>query len=170
MPVVIILTQLLIRLFLWRTKSEIHQLKGMEEIDHKLDELGKMQSTGEKVSVYVCDYRSRMADRICPWFWDSYYCCDWCGSNVLTVQQCIDMGSGRTASCLVNNLYNLFSINSLGMTIWKTGGADWITSLLSGALNGLSPITVLVLVGLFTVFIHLLVPVNTALVSIIIQL
>lgn len=53
------------------------------------------------------------------------------------------------------------------MENWR---ADWITSILSGALDGLSPITVLVLVGLFTVFIHLLVPVNTALVSIIIPI
>ena len=169
MPVVIILTPIAYKIVSLAYKSEIHQLKGMEEIDHKLDELGKMQVQEKK---FLCTF----AIIVVGWLTESVH-----GfgipiiavigaalmflpyNNVLTWE----VAEQRVAW---STIFTIFSINSLGMTIWKTGGADWITSLLSGALNGLSPITVLVLVGLFTVFIHLLVPVNTALVSIIIPI
>lgn len=169
MPVVIILTPIAYKIVSLAYKSEIHQLKGMEEIDYKLDELGKMQVQEKK---FLCTF----AIIVVGWLTESVH-----GfgipiiavigaalmflpyNNVLTWE----VAEQRVAW---STIFTIFSINSLGMAIWKTGGADWITSLLSGALNGLSPITVLVLVGLFTVFIHLLVPVNTALVSIIIPI
>ena len=67
-------------------------------------------------------------------------------------------------------IFTIFSINSLGMAIWKTGGADWIAGILSGSLGNYSALMILILVSLFTVFIHLLIPVNSALVSIIIPI
>ena len=84
-------------------------------------------------------------------------------NNVLTWQE-------AESKCAWSTIFTIFSINSLGTTIWKTGGADWIAGILSTALNGYSPIMLLILVGLFTVFIHLIVPVNSALVSIIIPI
>ncbi|MFP5527859.1 SLC13 family permease [Peptococcus simiae] len=59
---------------------------------------------------------------------------------------------------------------SLGMTIWKTEAASWIGSILSNMVSGLPAIAVLFIICLFVGFIHLLIPINPALVSIMIPI
>lgn len=58
--------------------------------------------------------------------------------------------------------------NSLGTTLWKTGAAPWLAESVLGGLTGSSALTVISVVVVFTVLIHLLVPVNPAIVSILV--
>lgn len=169
MPIVIILTPIAYKIMSLAYKSEINHLEGMEKVDEMLKELGKMTLPEKK---FLCTF----ALIIIGWLTESIH-----GfgipiiavigaalmflpfNNVLTWKDTESRVDWPT-------IFTIFSINSLGMAIWKTGGADWIASILSGSLNGFSPSVVLILVGLFTVFIHLLIPVNSALVSIIIPI
>lgn len=169
MPIVIILTPIAYKIMSIAYKSEIKELKGMEQVDAKLAELGPMQIKEKK-------FLFTFALVVIGWLTESIH-----GfgipiiavigaalmfmpfNNVLTWQE-------AESKCAWSTIFTIFSINSLGTTIWKTGGADWIAGILSTALNGYSPIMLLILVGLFTVFIHLIVPVNSALVSIIIPI
>lgn len=169
MPIVLILTPIAYKIVSLAYKSEISMLKGMEEVEEKLVELGPMQKQEKKFLI-------TFAIIVLGWLTESIH-----GfgipiiavigaalmflpfNNVLTWEQAEKHVAWST-------IFTIFSINSLGTTIWKTGGAEWISGILQSGLNGFSPVMVLVLVGLFTVFIHLLVPVNSALVSIIIPI
>lgn len=65
-------------------------------------------------------------------------------------------------------LIALFCITSLGSTIYATDTSDWIFGIMANAIGGMGALPVLISVGLFTIFIHLLVPVNQALIAILI--
>lgn len=56
--------------------------------------------------------------------------------------------------------------NALGMIIFNTGGATWIVQNCLGGLAAMPPLGIVAVISLFTVLIHLLVPVNTALVAV----
>lgn len=67
-------------------------------------------------------------------------------------------------------LIALFCITSLGTTIYATGASDWISGIMANAIGGMGALPVLVIIGLFTIFIHLLVPINQALIAILIPI
>ena len=56
--------------------------------------------------------------------------------------------------------------NALGMAIWETGGAAWIAHACLGGVAGMPLAGVIAVISLFTVVIHLLIPVNTAIVAV----
>lgn len=169
MPIVLILTPIAYKIMSIAYKSEIKELQGMDQVDAKLAELGKMSIQEKK-------FLGTFAIVIAGWLTESIH-----GfgipiiavigaalmfmpfNNVLTWQE-------AEQKVAWSSIFTIFAINSLGTTIWKTGGADWIAGILTNALDGYSSIMILVMVGLFTAFIHLLVPVNSALVSIIIPI
>lgn len=58
--------------------------------------------------------------------------------------------------------------NSLGMALSSTGAAAWIADVCLGGIANMSLLPILMIVILFTIVIHLLVPVNPAIVSILV--
>lgn len=56
--------------------------------------------------------------------------------------------------------------SSLGTTLWKSGAATWVATTALGGIQGSSAFVVILFVVVFTILIHLLVPVNPAIVSI----
>lgn len=64
----------------------------------------------------------------------------------------------------------LFGITSLGSTVYASGASDWISGIMANAIGDMGALPVLVIIGLFTIFIHLLVPVNQALIAILIPI
>ena len=56
--------------------------------------------------------------------------------------------------------------NALGMAIWETGGAAWIAHACLSGVAGMPLAGVIAVISLFTVVIHLLIPVNTAIVAV----
>jgi sodium-dependent dicarboxylate transporter 2/3/5 len=55
---------------------------------------------------------------------------------------------------------------SLGTALWDSGAATWIAGAALGGIQGSTQITALAVVIIFTIVIHLLVPVNPAIVSV----
>ncbi len=68
--------------------------------------------------------------------------------------------------------WNVLMLNvcsaGLGAGVLQTGAAAWLANGVLGGLNGMNPIVIMIAISLFTVFIHLVCPVNTALVSILV--
>lgn len=56
--------------------------------------------------------------------------------------------------------------NALGMIIWEQGGASWIANACLGDISGLPLAGVIAAISIFTIVIHLLIPVNTAIVAV----
>lgn len=56
--------------------------------------------------------------------------------------------------------------NSLGMAIWDQGAATWIARVCLGGLTGLPVAVLIAVISTFTVLIHLIIPVNPAIVSV----
>lgn len=54
----------------------------------------------------------------------------------------------------------------LGMGVWQTGGAEWLGGQVLSAVEGNSPLFVIAVVSAFTVVIHLLIPMNPAIIAI----
>lgn len=169
MPIVIIITPIAYKIISIAYKSELQSLKGMEYIDQKLAELGKITLPEKK-------FLGTFAIIVVGWLTESIHgfgipiiSCIGAALMFLPFNNVLEWK--ETASKVDwPTIFTIFSINSLGMAIWKTGGADWIAGILSGSLGNYSALMILILVSLFTVFIHLLIPVNSALVSIIIPI
>lgn len=169
MPIVLLLTPIAYKIIALAYPSEISNLQGMEEIEQKLAALGKMTLPEKK---FLCTFGLI----VIGWLTESIH---GFGIPIISIIGAALMffpfnnvliWEETTKRVAWETIFTIFSINSLGMTIWKTGGADWIAGGLSNFLGGFSPIMVLILVGLFTVCIHLLIPVNSALVSIIVPI
>ena len=64
-------------------------------------------------------------------------------------------------------LFLVGTANSLGMALWENGTATWIANACLGGLNTLPLIVVIALVSLFTILIHLVIPVNTPIVTVV---
>lgn len=58
--------------------------------------------------------------------------------------------------------------NALGMVMWEQGAAEWLAKTCLGDISGLSLGMVIVIVSTFTVLVHLLIPVNTAIVAVLV--
>ena len=56
--------------------------------------------------------------------------------------------------------------NALGMIIWEQGGASWIANACLGDISDLPLAGVISAISIFTIVIHLLIPVNTAIVAV----
>lgn len=54
----------------------------------------------------------------------------------------------------------------LGMGVWQTGGAEWLGNQVLSAVAGMSPLWVIMVVSAFTVVIHLIIPMNPAIIAI----
>lgn len=54
----------------------------------------------------------------------------------------------------------------LGMGVWQTGGAEWLGHQVLSAVAGMSPLYVIAVVSAFTVVIHLIIPMNPAIIAI----
>lgn len=64
-------------------------------------------------------------------------------------------------------LFLVGAANSLGFSLWQTGAATWIATTFLADLASLPLAALIAAVSLFTIFIHLIIPVNTPIVSVI---
>ena len=64
-------------------------------------------------------------------------------------------------------LFLVGTASSLGMALWENGTATWIANACLGGLNALPLTVVIALVSLFTILIHLVIPVNTPIVTVV---
>lgn len=64
-------------------------------------------------------------------------------------------------------LFLVGAANSLGVSLWQNGAAAWIAGLTLGGIEGVPLVLTIALVSLFTIAIHLVIPVNTPIVGVI---
>ena len=64
-------------------------------------------------------------------------------------------------------LFLVGTASSLGRALWENGTATWIANACLGGLNALPLTVVIALVSLFTILIHLVIPVNTPIVTVV---
>ena len=64
-------------------------------------------------------------------------------------------------------LFLVGSANSLGVALWQNGAAPWIADTFLSGMSSLPLVAVIALVSLFTILIHLVIPVNTPIVGVI---
>ena len=58
------------------------------------------------------------------------------------------------------------SANSLGVLLWEQGAASWIASNCLGGIAGMPLWMMIAVISAFTVVVHLIIPVNTAIVAV----
>lgn len=64
-------------------------------------------------------------------------------------------------------LFLVGAANSLGVALWQNGAATWIADTFLSGMSSLPLVAVIALVSLFTILIHLVIPVNTPIVGVI---
>jgi sodium-dependent dicarboxylate transporter 2/3/5 len=146
-------------------KPEMSRLEGVEDFGKDLAELGPM-SINEKKWIGV------MVLLVVVWLSEKYH--------HLPVPVTTTLGAAlfflpvfgfldwKTQKIGWDLLLLIGAATSLGTTFYKTGGAAWLANLALGGLVGSSTIMVLVVVIVFTLLIHILVPTAPAIAPIVI--
>lgn len=145
--------------------SEVDRLVGIEDIQKEYQALGPMSAKEIKFIVIGLLL-------LITWFTEPYH------KIPLPVSTCIGVALYFLPGIDLltwNNSKNrigwdiillIGAAGSLGTTLWKTGGATWLAEAALSGIQGASPLIVILFVVIFTILVHLLVPVNPAIVSI----
>lgn len=64
-------------------------------------------------------------------------------------------------------LFLVGAANSLGVSLWQNGAAAWIANTFLSGISALPLVAVIAIISLFTILIHLVIPVNTPIVGVI---
>ncbi|MDR1193833.1 MAG: DASS family sodium-coupled anion symporter [Peptococcaceae bacterium] len=162
-PAALILTVLAWLILVFVYKPEIAKLQGLEDINKELKELGPM-SVNEKKWIGV------MVLLIIVWLTESVHHLPIPATTTLGAALFFLPGFGfldwKTQKVGWEVLLLIGSATSLGTTFYQSGAAEWLANLTLGGIQGASPVMALAVVIIFTIVIHLLVPVNPAIVSI----
>lgn len=166
-PVVIIITPLVWLALTKLFKPEIDKLVGIEDVKKEYDALGPINKQEIKfIVIFVL--------LLITWFTESIHkvplpISSTIGAAVFFLPGIDLLTWGGTKNRIGWDAILLIgAANTLGTTLWKTGAAPWIADSVLGGLTSASSITLILAVVVFTVVIHLLVPVNPAIVSILV--
>lgn len=165
MPMVLILTPIAWYVLVKVYKPEIDSLSGMEEVRKEYAELGPMTSTQIR---FICFLVLNFI------FWLS--------SDTLKIPLPVAALMGSVIFVIPkfgflnwekdknrigwDVLMIVGACNALGMIIFETGGAAWFVKMCLGDLGSFSPMMIVIIISGFTILAHLLVPVNSALVAV----
>lgn len=146
-------------------KPEISKLEGLDDMDVELKELGSMKPNEVK-------WVAIMIFLIVIWLTEGYHHLPIPVSTTLGAALFFLPGFGfldwKTQKIGWEVLILIGAATSLGTTFYQSGAAAWMANLTLGGLVGASPIIILAVVIVFTIVIHLLVPTNPAIVSILV--
>ncbi|MFZ7104572.1 MAG: SLC13 family permease [Peptococcaceae bacterium] len=169
MPVVIILTPIVYLIIRFCYPAEISQLNGLEDAKAQLDELGPMKLIEKK-------YLIVMLVIIIVWLTEGFHgygipITSTIGALLFFLPGIDILNWENTKNVIRWEIVMVVCVCcALGGAIWKTGAAAWIAQIVSGVMGGFTPVIILLLLGLFVSFIHLVCPINPALVSIIVPI
>lgn len=165
MPMVLLITPVawfvLIRVF----PPELSELAGMELVREEYVALGPMSSRERRFLVLL-------AFNFILWCTEGLHglplpVAALLGSVVFVLPRVELIDWGRDKDRIGWDILMLIGAsNALGMTIFDSGGASWIVNACLGDISGLPLVGVIAAISLFTVGIHLLIPVNTAIVAV----
>ncbi len=164
-PFVILAIPCMIRLLLFAFPPEISQLSGMDQVAKDYEALGKL-SVKEKKFLII------MVLMIISWFTESIHKIPLPASAtigaVLFFIPGVDLLTWDNTKQKIgwDTILLIGASSSLGTALWKTGAAPWLADLVFSGIKNSPSFVVLLVVILFTIAIHLLVPVAPAIVSI----
>ena len=165
MPMVLVLTPLAWWLVIRAFPPEIGRLAGMELVEREYAGLGGL---GRRESVFI----AVLAVNFILWSTEKLHgiplpvaAVIGCAIFSLPTVELLtwEQDKGRIGW---DSLMLIGASNALGMAIWETGGAAWIAHACLGGVAGMPLAGVIAVISLFTVVIHLLIPVNTAIVAV----
>ena len=164
-PVVIVTIPFAWKIITMVFPPEMDKLVGMEDVHKEYKELGPISKNEIKFMVI-------MALMLITWFTETIHKTPLPISATLGAalffMPGINLLTWDTAKNRVgwDTILLIGAASSLGTTLWNSGAATWLaTSALSG-IQGASSLVVILFVVVFTILIHLLVPVNPAIVSV----
>lgn len=164
-PTALILTVVAWVILIFVFKPEIGKLEGLDDMDKELKELGSMKPNEVKwvgimillLVVWLTEGYHRLAIPVTTtlgaalFFLPGFGYLDWKNQKI-----------GWDVLILIG------AATSLGTTFYQSGAAAWLANLTLGGLVGASAVVILAVVIIFTIVIHLLVPTNPAIVSILV--
>ena len=165
MPMVLVLTPLAWWLVIRAFPPEIGRLAGMDLVEREYAGLGGL---GRRESVFI----AVLAVNFILWSTEKLHgiplpvaAVIGCAIFSLPTVELLtwEQDKGRIGW---DSLMLIGASNALGMAIWETGGAAWIAHACLGGVAGMPLAGVIAVISLFTVVIHLLIPVNTAIVAV----
>lgn len=165
MPMVLVLTPLAWWLVIRAFPPEIGRLAGMDLVEREYAGLGGL---GRRESVFI----AVLAVNFILWSTEKLHgiplpvaAVIGCAIFSLPAVELLtwEQDKGRIGW---DSLMLIGASNALGMAIWETGGAAWIAHACLGGVAGMPLAGVIAVISLFTVVIHLLIPVNTAIVAV----
>jgi sodium-dependent dicarboxylate transporter 2/3/5 len=166
-PIAVVMTVLAWKVMTIVFKLEIATLAGIDELKQQLKDLGPMKTSEKK-------YVAIMLLLLVVWLTESIHKVPLPASATfgaaLFFLPRINLLTWNDAKAKVgwDVILMIGAATSLGTTLYTTGAAKWIADIALGGLHGAPTVVVLGAVVLFTIVIHILVPVNPAIVSILV--
>ncbi|MDA8224016.1 DASS family sodium-coupled anion symporter [Desulfosporosinus sp.] len=164
-PAVIVTIPLAWLILSWVFPSELDRLVGIEEIQKDLHALGPVSSKEIKFVIILIVM-------LITWFTEPFHkiplpVTSTIGAALFFLPG-IDLLTWDAAKNRIgwDGILLIGAASSLGTTLWKSGGANWLANMVLGGIADSSSLVMIISVIVFTVLIHLLVPVNPAIVSI----
>lgn len=164
-PFVIIMTPLAILALNWVFPPEIEHLVGIENIEEDYKALGPLNKGEIKFIVIFIGL-------LIVWFTESIHGVPIPVSSTIGAALffCpgIDILDWKSTKDKIgwDTILLIGASSSLGASLWQSGGATWIAEVVLGGISEASTFIVILALVVFTIVIHLLVPVNPAIVSI----
>jgi sodium-dependent dicarboxylate transporter 2/3/5 len=165
LPTAIVMTILSWWCLLLVFKPEVKTLAGVDEIRQQLDDLGPMKASEKKyITIFVV--------LLIVWLTESIHKIPLQATTTfgaaLFFLPGIDLLNWNDSKNKIgwDIILMIGAANSLGTALSTTGAAKWLSDAVLSGIAGAPTIVVLGVVVLFTIVIHLLVPVNPAIVSI----
>ena len=164
-PAVLIITPLAAKFTTLIFKPEMTELVGLEEVNKEYKELGPITKNEWKFIVI-------MLLMLVVWFTESIHkmplpVTTTIGAALFFIPG-VNLLDWKNAKDRVgwDTIMLIGAANSLGTTLWKSGAATWVAETALSGIQGASVLVAVLFVVVFTILIHLLVPVNPAIVSI----
>ncbi|HWQ30694.1 MAG TPA: DASS family sodium-coupled anion symporter [Negativicutes bacterium] len=164
-PVVIITIPLAWKLITMVFPPELDKLVGIEDVQKEYKELGSVSKNEIKFIII-------MALLLITWFTEKIHHVPLQISTTigaaLFFAPGINLLTWDTAKNRVgwDTILLIAAASSLGTTLWNSGAATWVATTALSGIQGASALVVILFVVVFTILIHLLVPVNPAIVSV----
>lgn len=164
-PVVIVILPLAWKAMTMVFPPEMDQLLGVEDVRKEYKEIGPLSKNEMKFLVIIILM-------LVTWFTESIHKIPLPVSATigaaLFFMPGIELLTWDNAKHKVgwDTILLIGAASSLGTTLWNSGAATWIANMAFSGVQGASALVVIFFVVVFTILIHLLVPVNPAIVSI----
>lgn len=165
LPLVVVTIPLAWKLLMWMFPPELDRLAGIEDIEKDYQALGSLTTKEYKFITII-------TLMLITWFTEPFHKVPLPATAtigaVLFFLPGIDLLTWENSKNRIgwDTILLIGAASSLGTALWQSGAALWIAKTALAGITGAGAFVVILFVVVFTILIHLLVPVNPAIVSI----